>query len=45
MQQRSKLHYLQDDAGLIWIEGIGISARVQPDAGTQQMLTLTVSDG
>lgn len=44
-QQRSKLHYLQDDAGLIWIEGIGISARVQPDAGTQQQLTLTVSDG
>lgn len=45
VQQRSKLHYLQDDAGLIWIEGIGISARVQPDAGTQQLLTLTVSDG
>ena len=45
VQQRSRLHYLQDDAGLIWIEGIGISARVQPDAGTQQLLTLTVSEG
>ncbi|HBI86016.1 MAG TPA: tRNA lysidine(34) synthetase TilS [Ruminococcus sp.] len=41
--QRSRLLVLYDDAGCIWCEGVGIAARVKPDAQTHTLLTLTVT--
>ena len=41
--QRAGLHALYDDAGCIWCEGVGIAARVKPDAQTKTLLTLTVT--
>lgn len=42
-QHRATLHCLADDAGLIWIERIGIAQRVAPDQNTIRLLTLTVT--
>ncbi|MBR6420175.1 MAG: tRNA lysidine(34) synthetase TilS [Oscillospiraceae bacterium] len=41
--ERKALHMLFDAEGVIWCEGIGIAARVQPDGETRRRLTLTVS--
>lgn len=42
-RQRPFVHYLADADGLIWVQDIGIAARVAPDAHTKICLKLTVT--
>lgn len=41
--QRRTLYVLYDDLGCIYCEGIGIAARVKPDANSRRILTLSIS--
>ena len=41
--ERRRLHVLYDDCGVILCEGIGIAARVRPDADSSRQVTLAVT--
>lgn len=41
---RPYIHFLADDKGIIYIEGIGISDRVKPDGDTKKSLYITIKD-
>jgi tRNA(Ile)-lysidine synthase len=43
LHRRQTLHFLADEAGTIFAEGIGIADRVKPEAGvTQQLLVVSI---
>lgn len=41
---RPYIHFLSDDKGLIFIEGIGIADRVKTDVNTKKSLCITIKD-
>ncbi len=42
-EERPFLHYLADDAGLVWIERIGVASRVQVTDAAKRIVRLTVT--
>ena len=43
LHRRGNLHFLEDEAGTIFAEGIGIAERVKPEADeTENLLVVTV---
>ncbi len=41
-EQRSSLHFIEDEAGTIFAEAIGIAERVKPDCNTVRILKITI---
>ena len=43
-EQRPTLHFISDEDGTIWAEGIGAADRVSPDASTRRILVITIEN-
>ena len=42
--KRQRIHYLSDDSGLLWVEGLGTAAHAAVSEQTQRMLVLQVHE-
>lgn len=43
--RRQRIHYLSDDSGLLWVEGLGAAAHAAVTDKTQRMLVLRITEG